>query len=266
MAGEAPAIQQLRTDVNRAFPGRNRVHDGTWGDAAHQARRSDHNTGDAMDVTHDPASGLSGDVIAAYAIRDPRVKYVIWNRRIYDRRNPGAGWQPYSRWRRMPHDEHVHISVTQAGRADTSPWAFSPTGPHPSINIEGESRFEDVDPREIERRRQAEARERAAAERRAAEERRRQRQQQRQQRGRRTSDATSRGIHIYDGEQTVMLGTSQWMAAHVESPHTGGGQIEKGSGTVFVGQRQLAFARQGDPATDRLLVKEGQPNVLIGLA
>jgi hypothetical protein len=272
MSGEAPAIQQLRTDANTAWPKRNKSWDGTWGDTAHQARKSDHNTGDAMDVTHDPASGADGNVVAAYAIRDPRVKYVIWNRRIYDTRNPGAGWQPYSKWKSMPHDHHVHISVKQAARADTSPWAFNTVGPPPPIDVPGEAKFEDADPKVIEERRIAEEKAKAAAA--AAEKKaradaaaakRRQRVAPSQQR-RRVSDATSKGIHIFDGENSVVLGSKQWMAAHVESPHTGGGQIAKGSSTVFVGKRQLAFARKDDVATDRLFVKEGQPNVLIGIA
>src|SRR3954468_24869463 len=108
MGGEAPAIQRLRSDANSTWGKRTKASDGTWGDTSHKARKSDHNTGDAMDVTNDPAHGASGNVVAAYAIGDPRVKYVIWNRRIYDRRHPG--WRPYSHWRKMPHDHHVHIS------------------------------------------------------------------------------------------------------------------------------------------------------------
>jgi hypothetical protein len=268
MSGEAPAIQQLRTDANAAWPKRNKSWDGTWGDTSHKARKSDHNTGDAMDVTSDPASGAAGDVVAAYAIRDPRVKYVIWNRRIYDTRHPGAGWRPYSKWKKMPHDHHVHISVKQAARADTSAWAFSGEGPPPSIDIPGEAKFEDADPKVIEERRRAEAKAKAAAE--AAEKKakaaaaaKRRKKVAPTQKKRRVSDATSKGIHIFDGEDSVVLGTKQWMAAHLESPHTGGGKIAEGSPTIFVGKRQLAFARKGDVATDRLFVKEGQPNVLI---
>ena len=62
-----------------------------------------------------------------------------------------------------------------------------------------------------------------------------------------------------------MLGTKQQAAAHVESPHTGGGQVAEGSNTVLVGQKQLPFAREGDATTDQLHVKDNvQPDVLIG--
>src|SRR4051794_18897558 len=107
MADEAPAIQQLRTDANAAWPKRNKTSDGTWGDLRHQKKKSDHNTGDAIDVTNDPAKGPAGDNLAAYAIRDPRVKYVIWNRRIYDKRRSELGWRPYGDWKNYPHDHHV---------------------------------------------------------------------------------------------------------------------------------------------------------------
>ena len=266
MSGEAPAVQQLRTDANTAYPKRDKSWDGTWGDTAHKARKSDHNTGDAMDITSDPASGADGNVVAAYAIRDPRVKYVIWNRRIYDTRNPGKGWQPYSKWKTMPHDHHVHISVTQAGRADTSPWAFNTYGPPPPIDKPGEGTFADADPKVIEERRIA-AEKAAAAEKKAKDAAAAAKRKAKvPPKGRQVSDATTKGVHIFDGEDSVVLGSKQWMAAHVESPHTGGGQIAEGSSTVFVGRKQLAFARKGDIATDQRFIKEGQPNVLIGLA
>lgn len=267
MSGEADAIQALRRDVNAAYPKRSKATDGTWGDTAHQARKSDHNTGDAMDITHDPAHGTDGNVIAAYAIRDPRVKYVIWNRRIYDKRNPGAGWQPYSKWKTLPHDHHVHVSVTQAGRADSSPWAFDPSKPAPDINIPGERPFEDADPAQgaIKGPAGSKAAPPAKAPAKAATKSKK-KPPVKPKKKQRVADNTSPGIHIYDGEQTVVLGTKQWMAAHLESPHTGGGKIAKGASTVFVGPKQLQFARKGDPATDNLYVKEGQPNVLISVA
>lgn len=121
--GLAPAILAARRDVNAAFPGRNRVSDGTWGDASHQARQSDHNTGNAIDITHDPASGCDGGLIAKAAALDPRLKYVIWNREIY---NPSVSPQ----WRKYtgsnPHTSHVHISVREDARNDDRPWPFAP--------------------------------------------------------------------------------------------------------------------------------------------
>ena len=72
-------------------------------------------------------------------------------------------------------------------------------------------------------------------------------------------------LRVIDGEPSVMLGTDQHMAAHVESPHTGGGKIIEGSSTVFVGTKQLAFARQDDTTNDQYqVIQDVQDNVLIG--
>ena len=72
-------------------------------------------------------------------------------------------------------------------------------------------------------------------------------------------------VRVLDGEPTVLLGTDQHAAAHVESPHTGGGKIAEGSATVFVGRNQLAFARHGDTTNDQYqVVDDVQENVLVG--
>ena len=69
----------------------------------------------ALDITHDPANGCDANAIAEAIrlTRDPRVKYIIWNKRICSFKSV-AGKQPWA-WRRYtgknPHTEHVHISV-----------------------------------------------------------------------------------------------------------------------------------------------------------
>ncbi|UQA59899.1 glucosaminidase domain-containing protein [Polyangium aurulentum] len=78
----------------------------------------------------------------------------------------------------------------------------------------------------------------------------------------RNNDAS---LRVIDGEPSVMLGTDKRMAAHVQSPHTGGGKIIEGSSTVFVGNKQLAFARYGDTTNDQYqVVQDVQDNVLVG--
>jgi hypothetical protein len=124
----AKALEQLRSQVNAMAPKRSKKMDGSIGDAAHSARKSDHNPNAAgvvcaIDVTHDPAGGLDGEKFAnaLRASADPRINYVIFNRRIA---GAGKGWD----WRRYtgaaPHDKHVHISVKQDARLydDASPW------------------------------------------------------------------------------------------------------------------------------------------------
>lgn len=110
------ATAKLLAQVNALAPGRDKSWDGTIGDTAHSKRKSDHNPNAAgvvcaIDITHDPKHGVDGEALAN-ALRtsgDPRVNYVIFNKRIA---GAGKGWN----WRKYtgaPHDHHVHLSVHQ---------------------------------------------------------------------------------------------------------------------------------------------------------
>ncbi|MET0251239.1 MAG: hypothetical protein ABW203_03590, partial [Novosphingobium sp.] len=138
----AEALKQLRKQVDAAFPSRKKGNDGTVGDAAHQARTSDHNPWiveagkgvvSAMDITHDPASGCDCNLVveALRASRDPRIKYLIWNRRIASA--SAIGSVPAWTWRRYtgsnPHDHHFHVSVKpEKARYDsTAEWTIRST-------------------------------------------------------------------------------------------------------------------------------------------
>ena len=136
----AKSLVTLIDEVVQKFPGRNTRNDGTIGDEAHRKRVSDHNPNislggkgivTALDITHDPAHGF--DALAfAESLRlqkEPRVKYVIFNGRIFSSethpwewrdRNKGAG----------DHSEHVHVSVVDDPKLfdDTSPWSFDMSG------------------------------------------------------------------------------------------------------------------------------------------
>lgn len=131
----AKSLNTLRDQINAQYPGRNKSSDGTIGDAAHASRSSDHNpwvrdgaTGvvTACDISHDPANGVDAGVFAnlLVASRDPRIKYIIWNRQIVS--SETSPWQ----WRRYtgsnPHNKHVHISVksSKALYDDDRPWAM----------------------------------------------------------------------------------------------------------------------------------------------
>jgi Putative peptidoglycan binding domain len=112
--GNAPALVKLWAQVKAQFPHRNTEDDGMRGDVRHQARISDHNPNalgivTALDLTHDPRHGFNSYAFADYLKEqnDPRIKYVISNRRIW---NPQVGqWRSYTGVN--PHDCHVHISV-----------------------------------------------------------------------------------------------------------------------------------------------------------
>lgn len=129
----APCLVQLRDQVNAAHPARSKVSDGTIGDTAHAASKSDHNpdaTGivRALDITHDPRHGLDAGALAEQLrrSRDPRIKYVISNRRIFSSTIAPWTWRPYSGT--DPHTSHVHVSVVADHRADsTAPWSIGTT-------------------------------------------------------------------------------------------------------------------------------------------
>ncbi len=120
----AASLKHLKRQVDTRAPGRRRDSDGAIGDAAHATRNSDHNPwvldgGEgvvtALDITHDPSGGCDAGALAEAirTSRDPRVKYIIWNRQIASssvvRGVPAWEWRPYSG--RNPHTKHVHISV-----------------------------------------------------------------------------------------------------------------------------------------------------------
>ncbi|MCM1947221.1 hypothetical protein NC315_17835 [Streptomyces sp. G2] len=113
----ANSLETLRHQLDARFPGRSLAADGGIGDAAHQERGSDsdHNPWygpgivTARDFTHDPAHGLDIQQVADQLLgsRDPRVKYVIANRRIATGRT--WQWGPYEG--ANPHEAHFHLSV-----------------------------------------------------------------------------------------------------------------------------------------------------------
>lgn len=233
MAGLNPHLTSFLNGVNRDYPGRKKASDGTWGDRAHQARKSDHNTGDAVDITHDPASGADGDTIAARALKDPNVKYVIWNRRIYNTARPG--WRKYTG--SNPHTQHVHISFKRTGKrvAQGDPAPSSP-------------KRKKKKPAATKKRRGTVSGRPMPAPRSAGG----------------SKKKKQRGKKIVEGNPTVLMGKNQLMMAHVGTPHTGGGKVAKGSPSVFVGRLLRAVARIGDPTTDDLKVVSGLPSVHIG--
>jgi murein L,D-transpeptidase YcbB/YkuD len=134
----AGCLDVLRGQVDALSPNRSRVSDGTIGDPSHSSRTSDHNPDrkgvvKALDITHDPDHGIDSHklALALVASKDPRIKYIIDNRKICPGRDGPDPWQwrPYAG--RNPHDHHVHISVGD-GADDRSPWQFKlkiPPGP-----------------------------------------------------------------------------------------------------------------------------------------
>lgn len=133
----APCLIAMEAEADLIAPRRRRTSDGSIGDHAHAVRRSDHNPDeegvtdwvDALDISHDPAGGMDIHAHARTiaARRDPRIDYIISNRRIWSRTNPT--WRPYNG--SNPHTLHAHFSVVDALRGDTSPW-FNAVPPFPT--------------------------------------------------------------------------------------------------------------------------------------
>lgn len=130
----ARALERLRDQVDQRFPDRNKRSDGTIGDQAHRSRTSDHNAWvkapdgmgvvSALDLTHSPGNGPDTHAMAEWLRlqADPRIKYVISNRRIFSSSTSAWTWRKYSG--SNPHIAHMHISVRseRAYYDDASDW------------------------------------------------------------------------------------------------------------------------------------------------
>ena len=136
----APALKVLVEQLDNAYPTRSRVSDGSIGDARHQAENySDHNPRraasgiwyvTAVDISNAP--WLDGWVLNQLT-KDPRVKYLIRNRRYWQRirwsgSDPVMTWVPYGGTN--PHTHHVHISLQLGAATNTARWAM-PGGTSP---------------------------------------------------------------------------------------------------------------------------------------
>ena len=130
----APSLAQLRREINTRWPNRDKTSDGTIGDAAHSARASDHNPNsrgsvNAIDIDED---GIDAWGLVALLITDPRVYYVIYEGRIWQRKH-GFVPRPYTGIN--AHRKHVHVSIIQsvAAEQNTTPWGVAKIGASSSV-------------------------------------------------------------------------------------------------------------------------------------
>ena len=127
MPTPAPSCKKALKDATTSWPDRNRASDGIMGDPAHQARKSDHNDGNAFDLTHDTAHGVDCKVLSRLVMNDARVKYVIFGGEIYKRHKPAEGWRPYTGPNK--HHHHMHVSIRTESRDDLASWPWSGGAP-----------------------------------------------------------------------------------------------------------------------------------------
>jgi hypothetical protein len=114
-----PAAIAVLRQATALFPKRAKASDGLLPSAAHLAQSpdSDHNTGFAVDITHDPAFGINCHEAYFHFKLDNRVKYLIFKGKIW---SPEKGERPYTG--SNPHNKHLHISIKESCGKITKPW------------------------------------------------------------------------------------------------------------------------------------------------
>lgn len=116
-----PAAIAVLRQATALSPNRNKASDGLLPSAAHikASPNSDHNTGLAVDLTHDPKHGIDCREIYEMLKDDDRVEYLIFAGRIW---SEAKGDRKYTGSNR--HDKHLHISINDDLDDDTSPWFY----------------------------------------------------------------------------------------------------------------------------------------------
>ena len=114
-----PAAIAVLRQATAIAPSRMKASDGLLPSKAHLASspNSDHNTGLAVDLTHDPARNIDCHEIYEQLKKDKRVKYLIFKGRIWI---SGRGDKDYTG--SNPHNKHLHISIKDNCGNDDSPW------------------------------------------------------------------------------------------------------------------------------------------------
>ena len=115
----APAARAVLKQATSLFPKRNKASDGLLPSKAHikQNPASDHNSGFAVDLTHDPVSGVDCIDIYHKLQEDNRVKYLIFKGKIWSAQNGELVYKGINQ-----HNKHLHISIKTTCGEDTSPW------------------------------------------------------------------------------------------------------------------------------------------------
>ena len=114
-----PAAIAVLRQATALRPKRKKASDGLLPSAAHikQSPNSDHNTGYAVDLTHDPANGIDCVELFIKLQDDKRVKYLIFQGKIWSQKN-GV----YAYTGSNPHNKHLHISIKPECGDDKSEW------------------------------------------------------------------------------------------------------------------------------------------------
>ena len=114
-----PAAKSVLRQATALRPKRKKASDGLLPSAAHvhQNPNSDHNSGYAVDLTHDPKNGINCVEMFIKLQDDKRVKYLIFQGRIWSQ---AKGVLKYTG--SNPHNSHLHIYIKEGYGCDESAW------------------------------------------------------------------------------------------------------------------------------------------------
>ena len=115
----SPAAIAVLRQATALFPKRKRLSDGLLPSSAHvkQNPNSDHNTGLAVDLTHDPKNGIDCAAIYEFLKEDGRVSYLIFDGRIWSKEKGDRVYTGSNK-----HEKHLHISIKPEFAKDEAPW------------------------------------------------------------------------------------------------------------------------------------------------
>ena len=114
-----PAAIAVLRQATAISPSRKKASDGLLPSKAHisQSPNSDHNTGYAVDLTHDAVNGIDCFDLFEKLKDDKRVKYLIFHGKIWSAKNGESKYDGINQ-----HNKHLHISIKDECGDDTSPW------------------------------------------------------------------------------------------------------------------------------------------------
>lgn len=122
----ALSLRLLARAVDQRWPTRGTASDGWLGDAAHAARKSDHNPDDhgivrALDVTR---RGIDPRQLITACLNHPSTSYVIFDHTIWSREHD---FEPRPYHGTDAHLTHVHVSIRPGDTASASRqgWHFA---------------------------------------------------------------------------------------------------------------------------------------------
>jgi len=125
----APALLQLRDEINARWPKRDKSSDGCCASSGHHQQNpsSDHEPGakgatpgyaHAYDIDEDLDAGThSLGFLVPILLADSRCKYVIYEKRIH---YPDGTSKTYTGVN--PHDKHLHVSIKPKSTFETRSW------------------------------------------------------------------------------------------------------------------------------------------------